>query len=102
VLPILTGLLPSSWGAHINAYLPEQAGTLITHTRQTADDLLSPLAGLRGSVHLDRARPGRRRLPTRAPRRLRACLRTSLTGWEVSDVPGQGAACRGVNEGGSW
>jgi hypothetical protein len=21
VLPILTGLLPSSWGAHINAYL---------------------------------------------------------------------------------
>jgi ABC-2 type transport system permease protein len=26
VLPILSGLLPSSWGAHINAYLPEQAG----------------------------------------------------------------------------
>ena len=45
VLPILTGLLPSSWGAHINAYLPEQAGTLITHTRQTADDLLSPWQG---------------------------------------------------------
>ena len=36
VLPILTSLLPSSWGAHINAYLPEQAGTLITHTHQTA------------------------------------------------------------------
>jgi len=45
VLPILTGLLPSSWGAHINAYLPEQAGTLITHTHQTADDLLSPWQG---------------------------------------------------------
>jgi ABC-2 type transport system permease protein len=26
VLPILTGLLPSSWGAHINAYLPERPG----------------------------------------------------------------------------
>ena len=26
VLPILTGLLPGTWGAHINAYLPEQAG----------------------------------------------------------------------------
>ena len=45
VLPILTGLLPSSWGAHINAYLPEQAGTLITHTHETADDLLSPWQG---------------------------------------------------------
>jgi ABC-2 type transport system permease protein len=29
VLPILSGLLPSSWGAHVNGYLPEQAGTLI-------------------------------------------------------------------------
>ena len=45
LLPILTGLLPSSWGAHINAYLPEQAGTLITHTHETADDLLSPWQG---------------------------------------------------------
>jgi hypothetical protein len=45
VLPILTGLLPSSWGAHINAYLPERAGILITHTHQTADDLLSPSQG---------------------------------------------------------
>jgi hypothetical protein len=42
VLPILSGLLPSSWGAHIDAYLPEQAGTLITHTRETSGDLLSP------------------------------------------------------------
>jgi ABC-2 type transport system permease protein len=42
VLPILTGLLPSSWGAHINAYLPEQAGTLITHTHEQSGDLLSP------------------------------------------------------------
>lgn len=45
VLPILAGLLPSSWGAHINAYLPEQAGTLITKTHQQAGDLLSPWQG---------------------------------------------------------
>jgi len=45
VLPILSGLLPSSWGAHINAYLPEQAGTLITHTQEQSGDLLSPWQG---------------------------------------------------------
>ena len=45
VLPILSGLLPGSWGAHINAYLPEQAGTLITHTREQSGDLLSPWQG---------------------------------------------------------
>ena len=45
VLPILSGLLPSSWGAHINAYLPEQAGTLITHTSEQSGDLLSPWQG---------------------------------------------------------
>jgi ABC-2 type transport system permease protein len=70
VLPILSGLLPSSWGAHINAYLPEQAGTLITHTHEQSGDLLSPLAGVRGPVHLDGASAGGRRLPARAPRRL--------------------------------
>ncbi len=45
VLPILAGLLPSSWGAHINAYLPEQAGALISHAHQTSSDLLSPWQG---------------------------------------------------------
>jgi ABC-2 type transport system permease protein len=45
VLPILSGLLPSSWGAHINAYLPEQAGMLITHTHEVSGDLLSPWQG---------------------------------------------------------
>jgi len=45
VVPILSGLLPSSWGAHINAYLPEQAGTLITHTHEVSGDLLSPWQG---------------------------------------------------------
>jgi ABC-2 type transport system permease protein len=45
VVPILTGLLPGSWGAHINAYLPEQAGTLISHAHQGSSDLLSPWQG---------------------------------------------------------
>jgi len=45
VLPILAGLLPSSWGAHINAYLPEQAGSLISHAQQSSSDLLSPWQG---------------------------------------------------------
>jgi ABC-2 type transport system permease protein len=46
VLPILSGLLPGSWGAHINAYLPEQAGSMITHAHQQSSDLLSPWQGL--------------------------------------------------------
>jgi ABC-type transport system involved in multi-copper enzyme maturation permease subunit len=45
VLPVVSGLLPGSWGAHINAYLPEQAGTMITHTHQQSGDLLSPWQG---------------------------------------------------------
>jgi ABC-type transport system involved in multi-copper enzyme maturation permease subunit len=45
VLPILSGLLPGSWGAHINAYLPVQAGTLIGHAHQQSSDLLSPWQG---------------------------------------------------------
>jgi ABC-2 type transport system permease protein len=46
VLPILSGLLPGSWGAHINAYLPEQAGSLIaTHANSSAANLLSPWEG---------------------------------------------------------
>ena len=45
VLPILSGLLPGNWGAHINAYLPQQAGSLISHARQQPGDLLSPWQG---------------------------------------------------------
>ncbi|MGO8886940.1 MAG: ABC transporter permease subunit [Streptosporangiaceae bacterium] len=45
VLPILSGLLPGSWGAHVNGYLPEQAGSLITHAHQTSTDVLSPWQG---------------------------------------------------------
>ena len=45
VLPILSGLLPSSWGAHINAYLPEQAGSLVYSAHRTSDQLLSAWQG---------------------------------------------------------
>jgi ABC-2 type transport system permease protein len=45
VLPILSGLLPGSWGAHINAYLPEQAGSLIYSTHRDATALLSAWQG---------------------------------------------------------
>ena len=45
VLPILSGLLPSSWGAHINAYLPEQAGTVIGKAYATSGQLLSAWEG---------------------------------------------------------
>jgi ABC-2 type transport system permease protein len=45
VLPVLSGLLPGSWGAHINAYLPEQAGSLIDQAHQQSGQLLSPWQG---------------------------------------------------------
>jgi ABC-2 type transport system permease protein len=45
VLPILSGLLPSSWGAHINAYLPEQAGSLVYSAHHTSGQLLSAWQG---------------------------------------------------------
>jgi ABC-type transport system involved in multi-copper enzyme maturation permease subunit len=41
----LTALLPDSWGHHINAYMPTNAGTLILQARQAPDDLLSPWQG---------------------------------------------------------
>jgi ABC-2 type transport system permease protein len=41
----LTGLLPGSWGAHVNAYMPTIAGLLITQDKQTAGQLLSPWQG---------------------------------------------------------
>ena len=45
VLPILSGLLPGSWGAHINGYLPEQAGVLIGQSQPAAGDVLSAWEG---------------------------------------------------------
>jgi len=46
LLPIFAPLLPDSWGAHINAYLPYQAGEVITHSGQPASQLLSAWQGL--------------------------------------------------------
>jgi ABC-2 type transport system permease protein len=37
VLPILAGLLPGSWGAHVNGYLPVQAGMLIGQQHPPVD-----------------------------------------------------------------
>jgi ABC-2 type transport system permease protein len=45
VVPILTGLLPGDWGAHINAYLPEQAGSLVYGAHRAAAQLLSAWEG---------------------------------------------------------
>ena len=45
VLPILTSLLPGRWGAHIDAYLPEQAGSKIFGDRPEAAQLLSAWEG---------------------------------------------------------
>jgi ABC-2 type transport system permease protein len=45
LLPIVGPLLPDSWGAHINAYLPEQAGSVIVNTSQSASQLLSAWQG---------------------------------------------------------
>jgi ABC-2 type transport system permease protein len=45
LLPIIGPLLPDSWGAHINAYLPEQAGAVVGHTNQPASQLLSAWQG---------------------------------------------------------
>jgi ABC-2 type transport system permease protein len=45
VLPILTSFLPGSWGAHINAYLPEQAGSLIFNANRKASQLLTGWEG---------------------------------------------------------
>jgi len=36
VLPILAGLLPSSWGAHVNGYLPEQAASVVAEQHAPA------------------------------------------------------------------
>jgi ABC-2 type transport system permease protein len=41
----LAGLLPSSWGAHVHAYLPTVAGMLITADKHQSGQLLSPWQG---------------------------------------------------------
>ena len=46
VLSNLTGLLPDSWGRHINAWMPTIAGQLIVQPKPAPDDLLSAWQGL--------------------------------------------------------
>jgi ABC-2 type transport system permease protein len=46
ILANLTQLLPDSWGHHINAWMPTNAGQLIMQPTQQPDDLLSPWQGL--------------------------------------------------------
>ena len=36
VLPILAGLLPGGWGAHVNGYLPEQAASVVAEAHAPA------------------------------------------------------------------
>jgi ABC-2 type transport system permease protein len=47
ILPILTGLLPdNSFYNHLNAYLPQQAGSLVYAVHQSSGQLLSAWEGL--------------------------------------------------------
>jgi ABC-2 type transport system permease protein len=46
ILSSLTALLPDSWGHHINAWMPTNAGALIMQTSQAPSDLLGPWQGL--------------------------------------------------------
>jgi ABC-2 type transport system permease protein len=45
VVPILVGLIPGTIAAHVQAYLPTQAGELIGQTVQQSGELLSPWQG---------------------------------------------------------
>jgi ABC-2 type transport system permease protein len=45
VVPLLTSFLPGTVREHVNAYLPEQAGSLIYEAHTHADQLLSPWQG---------------------------------------------------------
>jgi len=46
ILSNLTGLLPDSWGQHINAWMPTNAGQLIMQPKPSPGDLLSAWQGL--------------------------------------------------------
>ena len=45
VLSVVSGLLPGTVGRHVSAYLPANAGVLITHAHQESGDLLAPWQG---------------------------------------------------------
>jgi ABC-2 type transport system permease protein len=46
VISQLTGLLPDSWGRHVNAWMPTNAGELIFQQHSDPQDLLTPWQGL--------------------------------------------------------
>lgn len=45
IISNLTQALPDSWGHHVNAWMPVNAGVLILQPQQQPDDLLSPWQG---------------------------------------------------------
>jgi ABC-type transport system involved in multi-copper enzyme maturation permease subunit len=45
IISNLTGALPDSWGQHVNAYMPVNAGVLILQPAQQPGDVLSPWQG---------------------------------------------------------
>jgi ABC-2 type transport system permease protein len=45
IISNLTNALPDSWGQHVNAWMPVNAGLLILHPQQQPGDLLSPWQG---------------------------------------------------------
>jgi ABC-type transport system involved in multi-copper enzyme maturation permease subunit len=45
IISNLTQELPDSWGQHVNAWMPVNAGVLILHPHQQPGDLLSPWQG---------------------------------------------------------
>jgi ABC-2 type transport system permease protein len=45
VMPFFTGFLPGSWGKHVDAYLPKQAGSVVYAQHANAGQLLSAWEG---------------------------------------------------------
>ncbi len=71
VLPILTGLLPdTSFYNHLNAYLPQQAGSAGLPGPASRRSAAQRLAGLRRAVHLGRRAAGGGRGPVQPARRV--------------------------------
>ena len=66
VLPILTRFLPGSWGEHVNAYLPEQAGIGGVRGARERRSAAVGVAGLRRVLPVDGGAARRRRLPAAA------------------------------------
>jgi len=87
VVGSLTRIIPGSVGAHISAYLPANAGLLITQAHQQADALLSPWQGGRGG--LPRAAG-----PGRGGRARRGCCGSPSPGGPGPSSATRSPACR--------